>query len=83
MRTQFIVTESNKQKREEFYDYIKNNYNLENKYPYTKELFIDSNFPFVIDFKENIFWVCNSITCLACATQNKLIITINEFMNIC
>ncbi len=79
MKKQYIVKESNKGKREELYDYVVNNYDLEIHYPYTKNKFIDSNFPFVIDFKENSFWVCKSITCCACESAAGRIITIEEF----
>ena len=80
MKTQYIIKESNKQNRKKFYNYIKNKYNLENKSPYTNENFVNSSFPFVIDFKENTFWVCKSITCCACSS--KTMITINDFKNI-
>ena len=79
MRTQFIVQESNKRKREEFYNYIKETYNLSNWHPYDKEKFINNKFPFVIDFKDNSFWICDSITCCACAAQAGIIQSIDEF----
>ena len=79
MRTQFIVKDSDKTKRKEFYDYIKKTYNLNNSYPYFKKNFIKNDFPFVIDFKENSFWICESVTCCAAAAQNGAIITIDEF----
>ncbi len=81
MRAQFIVQESNKTKREEFYNYINETFDLDICYPYDKELFIKSNFPFVIDFKEHSLWICESIACCACAAGAKLIISINEFKN--
>ena len=77
---QYIISEKDTTKRKEFYNYIVNNYNLEILYPYDKERFINSLFPFVVDFKVNTFWVCESITSLACASQNKRIISIDEFM---
>ena len=82
MKKQYIVSEKDPKKREDFYNYIINNYNLKISYPYKKERFINNIFPFVIDFKENTFWICNSITSLACASQNKQIITIKEFKKI-
>ena len=82
MRKQYIVQESNKNKREKFYDYLKKIYGLNTDYPYTKKYFIESKFPFVIDFKNNNFWICNSITCCALASSNKLIISIEEFKTI-
>ena len=76
---QYIVSEHDKKKREELYDYICNNYHLEVCYPFSKDAFINSKYPFVIDFKEHILWICESITCLACAAQNDLIISTSEF----
>ena len=79
MRTQFIVEEHDKLKREQFYNYINDKYNFNNWYPFEKEEFIESNFPFVVDFKEKSFWIVDSITCCACAAQAKVIISIDEF----
>ncbi len=78
-RTQFNVQESDKEKRKEFYEYIKKNYKLKIRYPYFKRKFINSDFPFVVDFKEKDFWICDSITCCAMAAQNHVIFTIDEF----
>ena len=75
MKKQYVIEEKNKQKREKFYNYIINKYKLNISYPYKKELFINSIFPFVVDFKAKTFWICESITCLACTK----IITVNEF----
>lgn len=74
---QYIVNESNIDKRKEFYNYIMNNYKIKNM-DY-KDNMINNKYPFVVDFDEKIFWICNSITCLACASQNKQIISIEEF----
>ena len=79
MRTQFIVSESDLSKREEFYDYIIDSYDLKIWYPYKKEKFVNNNFPFVIDFEEKSFWICESVTCCACAAQAKVLFTIDEF----
>ncbi len=79
MRTQYIISISSKLEREEFYDYIVNNYNLIIEYPYKRIEFINSSFPFVVDFKENNFWIVNSITCCACAASKGLIINQEEF----
>ena len=62
-----------------FYDLLKEIYGFNSDYPYNKKIFIESKFPFVIDFKNNNFWICNSITCCALASSNKLIISIEEF----
>lgn len=75
MNKQFIVTESDKNKRKEFYDYIVNKYHLDIWYPYDRDSFSKNKYPFVIDFKNNKLWICESITCLACAK----IITIADF----
>lgn len=40
---------------------------------------IKSIFPFIVDLSTNEFWVCESITCCACASQNKQIISDDEF----
>ena len=81
-RTQFIVLEGDKQKRKEFYEYIMKTYKLKKYYPIFKRRFINSNFPFVVDFKENSFWVCESVTCCACAAQQHVMISIDEFKRI-
>jgi hypothetical protein len=82
MRTQYLISVSNKKEREIFYDYIDEKYNLVNSYPYGREEFISSIFPFVVDFKEKKFWVCESITCCACAASQKRILTVKEFKKI-
>ena len=82
MRTQFIVNESDINKREEFYDYIINKYDLKITYPHYKEKFVNNHFPFIIDFKEKLFWVCESVTCCAAAASQHVIITIDEFKSI-
>ena len=79
MRTQFIVRESDLVKREDFYNYIINSYELNIWYPYEKAKFVNNKFPFVIDFKEKSFWICESITCCACAAQAKVMFTIDQF----
>ena len=74
---QYIIREGNINKRKEFYNYIISNYNLKVIMPITKYYY--SVFPFVVDFDEKNFWVCESITCCAAAAQNNRIITINDF----
>lgn len=80
MKKQFIVTEHDEIKRKKFYDYISDRYNLDICYSYIKDYFIKSKYPFVVDIKENKFWICESITFLACASQSGKIITIDDFM---
>ncbi len=80
MKEQFIVQEPNKKKREEFINYINQKFKLKNYY--SKEEMIESNFPFVIDFQKKDFWVCESITCCACAAQAHKIISIKEFISL-
>ena len=77
---QFIVEEKEIKEREKFYNYIIKNYNF--KSIFSKEKMINNKFPFVIDFDENKFLICSSITCLACAAYNNKIISIKEFMNL-
>ncbi len=74
---QYIVNESNIDKRKEFYNYIMNNYKLKNM-DY-KDNMINNKYPFVVDYDNKTFWICSSITCLACASQNNQIISIEEF----
>ena len=77
MKTQFIVQEHDIIERREFYDYVHENYEIMDKMD--PEAMINNHFPFVVDLKEKILWVCNSITCLACAKQNGLIINYSDF----
>ena len=79
-RTQFIIKEADINKRKEFLDYIKNKYDFK-LVNYTEEEIINNKFPIVIDFKEKVIWVCESISCLAIAAQKGLIITIEEFLH--
>ena len=79
MKTQYIVQEESIQKREEFFNYIMNNYNLILEYPYVKELFINNHFPFVVDFIDNTFWICESVTCCAAAASAGAIINSEKF----
>ena len=77
MKKQYIIQELDKEKRRQFYEYITNNFDFVVKSD--KDHIVNSSFPFVIDFKEKNFWVCESITCCACAAQKKRIITIKDF----
>ncbi len=77
MKKQFMIQPNNIIERINFYYYIHNKYNLLEHF--TKEEMISSKFPYVVDFNDNSFWVCESITCCACAAQNKQIISIDEF----
>ena len=79
-KEQYMIGESNKEKREEFYNYIMSTYQL--KVHDSKKEMINSKFPFVVDFKKKDFWICTSITCCAMATQNNKIITIEEFKSL-
>ena len=78
-KTQFIVKVAGKEERKAFYEYIVNTYKLDKYYPFFKRRFIKSDFPFVIDFKEKSFWICDSITCCACAAQAGVIYTVDQF----
>ena len=77
MNKQYIVKVDGISERDSFINYINNNYRLSNLD--TKKEMINSNFPFIVDFNKNNFWVCNSITCCACASQANRIITRDEF----
>ena len=79
-KEQYMVQESDKIRRKEFYDYIVSNYTL--KVYDSMYKMIHSHFPFIVDFKDNSFWVCESITCCACAAQKKKIITIDQFKSL-
>jgi hypothetical protein len=74
MKGQFVVEENNQEKRISFYKYILKKYKLDN---YVNN--IQSKYPLVIDFDENIIYTLESITCCALAEQNKQIISISEF----
>lgn len=78
---QYMVQESDINKREIFFNYIINNYSLDIIH-FSKDRMINSHFPFIVDFDRNEFWVCESITCCACASQKNRIISIDEFMNL-
>ena len=80
MNKQYQVVEFDIKKREEFYDYITTTYDFDILYPYTKERFVNNKFLFIVDFKKNQFWVCESVTCCAAAATCKSIISIDEFM---
>ena len=73
---QYIVKESDINKRIDFYNDILARYELKDL---LREFDIESGFPFVVDFDKKTLWVCNSITCLAAASQCGKIITIDEF----
>ena len=77
---QFIVRESDKDKRKEFYEYIHSYYKLKDLFYNKKDMIDNNHFPFVVDFKEKVFWVCTSVACCAAAAQNNRIITIQEFI---
>ena len=79
MKKQYMVQEHGADKRWDFYNYIHDNYNFEEHFFDLRSEIEDSNFPFVVDFKTNLFWICSSITCCACAAQKNKIISTNEF----
>ena len=76
-KKQYIVQIHGLWERNAFYSYIINKYKL-NTY-YSREYMIKSSFPFVVDLCTNEFWVCESITCLACAAQNNNTISDEKF----
>ena len=78
MKKQFIVQEHGVKERWDFYNYIHDNFSLCEYFDLSLEIEKDI-FPFVVDFSDNSFWICNSITCCACASQKKQIISVSEF----
>ncbi len=76
-KEQYMVHDSDIFNRNAFYEYIINKYNLLVRME--RDEMVGSKFPFVVDFKDKSFWVCESITCCACAAQKKRILTIDEF----
>ena len=79
MKKQFIVQEKDKKKRRAFYNYIHKHYKLKDVFNDANNMINNNVFPFVVDFSDNTLWVCNSITCCACAAQTHQIISIQEF----
>ncbi len=82
MKNQFMVQECNVFEREKFYEYIHKKYKFKDSFYDMKKMVKKTKYPFIVDFYEKSFWICNSITCIACAVQNKQIISINEFKKI-
>lgn len=80
MNKQYMVQVVGKEERLDFYNFILNNFKI--KRVESKKSMINSTFPFVVDFENNIFWVCNSITCCSLAQQNNKILSKNEFKKI-
>ena len=76
-KEQYMVHDSDIFNRNAFYEYIINKYNLLVRME--RDKMIGSKFPFVVDFKDKSFWVCESVTCCACTAQKKKILTIDEF----
>ena len=78
MKKQFIVQEHGIDARWDFYNYIHDNFSLYEYYDMTEEIEADK-FPFVVDFEDNSFWICSSVTCCACAAQRKQILPVDDF----
>lgn len=78
MRKQFMVQVHNSKDRLDFYNYIHENYDLEEHFTSFEEITM-SKFPFIVDFDDKSFWICNSITCCACAAQKNLILSVEDF----
>ena len=76
---QYIVSVKG-DKRRDFYNYlIRNGYMPIERH--ISDNYINSIFPFVIE-DNNTFWICESITCCACAASRKRIINSEEFKKI-
>ena len=79
-KEQYMVHDSDIFNRNAFYEYIINKYNLLVRME--RDEMVGSKFPFVVDLKDKSFWVCESVTCCACAAQKKKILTIEKFNEI-
>lgn len=79
MKKQVIVLCRDTNERKYLYNYLINN-GFVSKEKKRKKYYIDIHFPYVIE-PDNTFWICDSITCLACASSKKLIKTLNDYMN--
>ena len=80
MDKQYMVQIKGIKERKDFYNYIKEKYNI--KIHNSKYHMILSKYPFVVDFKKKDFWVCESITCCACAQEAHKIITKEKFLEL-
>ena len=78
MKGQFMVLAKDKKEWNSFYSYILENFNLKDGV-YLNQ---DNHFLFVVDFDKNNLWICNSITCCACASQANRIISVDDFKKI-
>ena len=76
-KDQYIVSESDINKRVLFYEEVMNHFKLKVLLP--KEKMVNSKFPFVVDLIKKEFWVCDSITCCAAAASVGKIITTSDF----
>lgn len=72
------IVQPEKEKREDFYNYLVNN-NYKVDY-FSKDEIINSPFPFTVDTKHKVTTLLKSITCCAMASQSKKIITVEEFI---
>ena len=79
MKKQVIVLCRDTNERKYLYNYLINN-GFVSKEKKRKKYYIDNYFPYVIE-PDNTFWICDSITCLACASSKKLIKTLKDYMN--
>lgn len=80
MKKQFIIQELNKERREQLINYILSHYKMKKNHGQSKEYMLNSKFPLVIDFEEKYFFALESITCCAIASQNKSIISFEQFL---
>ena len=77
----FLVQEKKKAKRERFYIYLHENYQLKDT-GYEKEEIVNSSVPYMLNLKTGILTVFESISCCAVASKNNVIINIEEFKKI-
>ena len=77
-----FVDERNKEKREEIIDILEvNGYNLDSDESRSKETIIDGFLPIVVDSINKEYRMMGNVTVAACAAQQKLLISKEDFVN--
>ena len=80
MKKQYIIQESNQERRKELINYVLNHYKIKRNHGQSKEYLLQSKFPLVLDLQEKYFFALESITCCAISSQKHQIITFDEFL---
>ncbi len=81
MKKRYVVSVHGKDSRRTFFKYILENYKLKIDLDII-DLIDDTEYPFVVDFKDKVLWICNSICCCRGFAFNNEIITEKEFKKI-